>query len=313
MERKIRQLNLSLDNMDCMEPIRMEQEHLEKLQDEASALKREKERLERAQTVVSEAMAVLQDAGIRLTDADVLASLSLKRYTETEKRQAVETMQEQLTAYADSVAGKILAASAAMEENAKRWTKPLPLSTTVTENRAASARSRVRTSPFGTRSTRNIKTRHPCGSKIRLRIRTGSDGRDLETGTGDFLGARRYTILTDPEGYDAAFSVFIRSANRSAHLFNTKLLMQEKTTEIPQAASSLLQVQNPVAKKYFTYFLGRMKALPTQEVKKERNAISKEGCVSVSMDTYFLPLEKTRGFLLGQAATELTKEKCRKN
>lgn len=29
MERKIRQLNLSLDNMDCMEPIRMEQEHLE--------------------------------------------------------------------------------------------------------------------------------------------------------------------------------------------------------------------------------------------------------------------------------------------
>lgn len=56
-----------------------------------------------------------------------------------------------------------------------------------------------------------------------------------------------------------------------------------------------------------------MKALPAQEVKKERNAISKEGCVSVSMDTYFLPLEKTRGFLLGQAATELTKEKCRKN
>ena len=55
-----------------------------------------------------------------------------------------------------------------------------------------------------------------------------------------------------------------------------------------------------------------MKALPTQEVKKERNAISKEGCVSVSMDTYFLPLEKTRGFLLGQAATELTKEKMQK-
>ena len=120
MERKIRQLNLSLDNMDCMEPIRMEQEHLEKLQDEASALKREKERLERAQTVVSEAMAVLQDAGIRLMDADVLASLSLKRYTETEKRQAVEAMQEQLTAYADSVTGKMLAASAAMEENAKK-------------------------------------------------------------------------------------------------------------------------------------------------------------------------------------------------
>ena len=43
LERKIRQLNLSLDNMDCMEPIRMEQEHLEKLQGTSAELKREKE------------------------------------------------------------------------------------------------------------------------------------------------------------------------------------------------------------------------------------------------------------------------------
>lgn len=313
VERKIRQLNLSLDNMDCMEPIRMEQEHLEKLQDEASALKREKERLERAQTVVSEAMAVLQDAGIRLMDADVLASLSLKRYTETEKRQAVEAMQEQLTAYADSVAGKMLAASAAMEENAKKVDEAAAIIRDC--DRKQGGFSQIPRAYIALRDEINAEYKKRgihAEAKFAYEYVQGLMDETWRPALETFLGARRYTILTDPDGYDVAFGVFIRSANRSAHLFNTKLLMQEKITEIPQAASSLLQVQNPVAKKYFTYFLGRMKALPTQEVKKERNAISKEGCVSVSMDTYFLPLEKTRGFLLGQAATELTKEKMQK-
>lgn len=102
-------------------------------------------------------MAVLQDAGIRLTDADVLASLSLKRYTETEKRQAVETMQEQLTAYADSVAGKILAASAAMEENAKKVDEAASIIRDCDRKQGGFSQIRVRTSPSGTRLTRNTR------------------------------------------------------------------------------------------------------------------------------------------------------------
>lgn len=313
LERKIRQLNLSLDNMDCMEPIRMEQEHLEKLQDASAALKREKDRLEKGQELISEAMAVLQSAELKLQDPDILASLTMKRYTETEKRQAVDEIKEQLTAYADALTGKIASITSAMEENAKKVEYAASIVNDCEKKQGGF--SQIPRAYVTMRDEINAEFRRKgihAEAKFAYEYVQGLTDEDWRPALETFLGPRRYTILVDPDGYDAAFGVFVRSANRGAHLFNTKLLMQENVSEFQQSASSLLIVQNPVAKKYFAYFLGRMKALPTQEVKRERNAISKEGCVSVSMDTYFLQLDRTRGFLLGQEATELTRQKMQK-
>lgn len=313
LERKIRQLNLSLDNMDCMEPIRMEQEHLEKLQGTSAELKREKERLEKEQALISEAMAVLQDAGLKPKDRDVLASLTMKRYTETEKQLAVEDVKEQLTSYADTLTGKITAIAAAIEENAKKVDYAASIVNDCEKKQGGF--SQIPRAYIAMRDEINAEFRKKgmhAEAKFAYEYVQGLTDEEWRPALETFLGQRRYTILVDPDGYDTAFGVFIRSANRGAHLFNTKLLMQENVTEFQQSASTLLVIQNPVAKKYFAYFLGRMKALPTQEVKRERNAISKEGCVSVSMDTYFLQLDRTRGFLLGQEATELTRQKMQK-
>lgn len=313
LERKIRQLNLSLDNMDCMEPIRMEQEHLEKLQDASAALKREKDRLEREQTLISEAMAVLQNAGLKLKDQDILASLTMKRYTETEKRLAVENVKEELTSYADSMTGRIASITTAIEENAKKVDYAASIVNDCEKKQGGF--SQIPKAYISMRDEINAEFRKKgihAEAKFAYEYVQGLTDEEWRPALETFLGQRRYTILVDPDGYDTAFGVFIRSANRGAHLFNTKLLMQENVSELQQSASTLLVIQNPVAKKYFAYFLGRMKALPTQEVKRERNAISKEGCVSVSMDTYFLQLDRTRGFLLGQEATELTRQKMQK-
>ena len=52
-----------------------------------------------------------------------------------------------------------------------------------------------------------------------------------------------------------------RSEHRYAHLFNTKLLMRRKVTVEKDSAVGLLEIKNPVARKYFEFQLGRMHAV----------------------------------------------------
>ena len=107
-----------------------------------------------------------------------------------------------------------------------------------------------------------------------------------------FLGPRRYSILVEPQYYDIADDVLNRSAHKYAHLFNTKLLMKKKIEPEPDSAVHLLEIKNEVAKKYFEFQLGRMHAVEQREVRNFENAISREGRVSVAMDSYFLRLEQ---------------------
>ena len=116
----------------------------------------------------------------------------------------------------------------------------------------------------------------------------------------------------EPEYYDAAFAVFRKTKNKGVHLFNTKLLMKRAVREEEGSAAALLDVQGAMARKYFAFLLGRMKAVPTEDVPDEENAISKDGCVSVAMDTYYLQFDRVRGFLLGRDAIELNRARAEK-
>ena len=82
-----------------------------------------------------------------------------------------------------------------------------------------------------------------------------------------FLGPRRYTILVEPQYYDIADDVLNRSEHRYAHLFNTKLLMKRDIQPEEDSAVSLLEIKNPIARKYFEFQLGRMHAVEKEEVR----------------------------------------------
>ena len=51
--------------------------------------------------------------------------------------------------------------------------------------------------------------------------------------------------------------------------------------------------------RYFDYQLGRMHAVELNDVKEYENAISREGRVSVAMDSYFLRFDRMRALLSG--------------
>lgn len=68
-----------------------------------------------------------------------------------------------------------------------------------------------------------------------------------------------------------------QSEYRHAHLFNTKLLMRRNVRAEEDSVVSMLQIKNPMAKRYFEFQLGRMHAVPLEKVRMYENGISKEG------------------------------------
>ncbi|PRR78414.1 SbcC/MukB-like Walker B domain-containing protein [Clostridium luticellarii] len=122
-----------------------------------------------------------------------------------------------------------------------------------------------------------------------------------------YLGKRRYTILVDPEYHDIADDVLNTSPHRYAHLFNTKLLMKKELAPEEDSVVRYIEVKNSVAKQYFEYQLGRMHAVTKEQVRNFESAISKEGRVSVAMDSYFLQFDRMRFYCLGQETIELNR------
>ena len=127
-----------------------------------------------------------------------------------------------------------------------------------------------------------------------------------------FLGARRYTILVEPQYYDIADDVLNRTQHKYAHLFNTKLLMKKEIEAEKDSVVHFLEIKNAVAKKYFDFQLGRMHAVKIQEVREYENAISVEGRVSVAMDSYFLRFDRIHSYYLGQETFELNRKRAEK-
>lgn len=127
-----------------------------------------------------------------------------------------------------------------------------------------------------------------------------------------FLGPRRYSILVEPQYYDIADDVLNRSSHKYAHLFNTKLLMRKELNPEADSVVHMLEIKNEAAKRYFEFQLGRMHAVELQQVRNFENAISKEGRVSVAMDSYFLRLDRIGVYYLGQKIYELNRIRAEK-
>ena len=74
----------------------------------------------------------------------------------------------------------------------------------------------------------------------------------------------------------------------------TDILDRIDLAAVTESLRELLEIRNPVAEKYFNFQLGRMHAVELSQVRNFENAISREGRVSVAMDSYFLRFDRIR-------------------
>lgn len=83
--------------------------------------------------------------------------------------------------------------------------------------------------------------------------------------------------------------------------------MRKDINPVEDSVVQFIDVKNQVAKKYFDYQLGRFHATTIDKVRNYENAMSKEGRVSVSMDSYFIRFDRIKFYCLGQETIELNR------
>ena len=295
------------DSLDCAKAIAEAEEFLQKAQEEKELLKKEKEALCDFQTKVSELVAWFVDEQCKVRQQSMLSSLTLSSIARVEKESAVDAFLAEIKRHRDEILGKVTRIGDFIKNNNDEQARCQQIiddcdakKTTFSEIPEYVALKNEINRAFEKRGIQS-EARFACEYVLGLMDETW---RDVIEG---YLGGRRYTILVEPEYYDIADDVLNASKYKYAHLFNTKLLMRKDIKPVEDSVVQFIDVKNQVAKKYFDYQLGRFHATTIDKVRNYENAMSKEGRVSVAMDSYFIRFDRIKFYCLGQETIEINR------
>lgn len=309
---RLKKVEDSLDAMDCTKAIRAAEEHVELLTSRKKALITEKKNLEAFQTKISELINWFYEKKIDINNQSILSSLTTNEYTAAQKINGIDVFSVQIRNVRDDLLATITRLQDEIKKNQSMQVQQQRLiddcnakKTTFSEIPDYVALKDEINKEFAKRHI-SSEAKFACEYVISLKDEEWRDA--IES----YLGKRRYTILVEPEYYDIADDVLNASPHRYAHLFNTKLLMKKELAPEEDSVVRYIEVKNSVAKQYFEYQLGRMHAVTKEQVRNFENAISKEGRVSVAMDSYFLKFDRIRFYCLGQETIELNRIRAEK-
>lgn len=300
----------NLNSMDCAKAIVEAEEALQKAREEERGLQKEKEALCDFQSKVSELLAWFGEEQYLVREQRILCSLTEDNIARVQKESCVSAFFGEIKHYREEILSKMTRIKDALQDNQMEQDDCQQIikdcearKTTFSEIPDYVALKNEINHEFEKRGIQS-EARFACEYVLGVRDEAWRDSIE------GYLGRRRYTILVEPEYYDIADEVLNVSRNKYAHLFNTKLLMKKQITPEDDSVVRFIEVKNPVAKKYFEYQLGRFHAAAKAEVRNYENAMSKEGRLSVAMDSYFLRFDKIRFYCLGQESIELNRIKA---
>lgn len=312
LDNRLVQARVSLRQMDGARIVEEERRRLALLKKEKGEWLAKWRELEDFQTKVSEILHSFMEEGQTAEKKEILSSLCGSDYSSAEKEFAADGLKQLVEQAYDEKIREI----DRLNQAAKELDRKLNIQEKILEDCGKHRNTYDRIPDYvGLRDEinrefeqRKIKSRaqFACEYVISLTDETWRDAIEA------FLGPRRYSILVEPQYYDIADDVLNRSSHKYAHLFNTKLLMRKELNPEADSVVHMLEIKNEAAKRYFEFQLGRMHAVELQQVRNFENAISKEGRVSVAMDSYFLRLDRIGVYYLGQKIYELNRIRAEK-
>lgn len=312
IQNRIKKVEDSLGEMDCTKAIRAAEEQLEILTSQKEKLNEERKNVDDFQIKISELLNWFHEENEVVNDKSILSSLTTTEYAAVEKANSVKSFLEQIRKERDDIFAAITRLQDEVKKNQSMQAQQQQIiddcnakKTTFSDIPDYVALRDEINKEFAKRHI-DAEAKFACEYVLGLKDESWRDS--IES----FLGNRRYSILVDPENYDIADDVLNSSRYKYAHLFNTKLLMKKKFTPEEDSAVRFIEVKNPVAKQYFQYQLGRMHAVTKERVRNYENAMSKEGRVSVAMDSFYLRFDKIRFYCLGQETIELNRIRAEK-
>lgn len=312
LDNRLVQARVSLRQMDGARIVEEERRRLALLKKEKGEWLAKCRELEDFQTKVSEILHSFMEEGQTAEKKEILSSLCGSGYSVAEKESAADGLKRLVEQAYDEKIREIDRLNLAAEELNRKLNIQEKILEDCKKHRNTYDRIpdyvELRNENNREFEQRKIKSRaqFACEYVISLTDETWRDAIEA------FLGPRRYSILVEPQYYDIADDVLNRSSHKYAHLFNTKLLMRKELNPEADSVVHMLEIKNEAAKRYFEFQLGRMHAVELQQVRNFENAISKEGRVSVAMDSYFLRLDRIGVYYLGQKIYELNRIRAEK-
>lgn len=312
LDNRLVQAKVSLSQMDGARIVEEERGRLALLKKEKGEWRAKCRELEDFQTKVSEILHSFMVEGQTVEKKEILSSLCESDYSSAEKEFAADGLKRLVEQAYDEKIREIDRLNLAAEELNRKLNIQEKILEDCKKHRSTYDRIpdyvELRNEINREFEQRKIKSRaqFACEYVISLTDETWRDAIEA------FLGPRRYSILVEPQYYDIADDVLNRSSHKYAHLFNTKLLMRKELNPEADSVVHMLEIKNEAAKRYFEFQLGRMHAVELQQVRNFENAISKEGRVSVAMDSYFLRLDRIGVYYLGQKIYELNRIRAEK-
>lgn len=304
---RIKEVEDSLGDMDCTKAIRAAEEKLEKVTSEKAALNAERKSLEEFQTKISELINWFYEQNKAVNNKFILSSLTTTEYTAVEKANGVDSFALQVQMERDDIFAAITRIQDELRKNQSMQAQQQKIIDECNAKKTTFSDIPEYVALKDEINKEFAKRHIDSEAKFACEYVLGLKDEDWRDSIESYLGKRRYTILVDPVNYDIADDVLNASPHRYAHLFNTKLLMQKKLAPEEDSVVRFIEVKNLVAKRYFEYQLGRMHAVAKEKVRYHENAISREGRVSVAMDSFFLQFDRIRFYCLGQEAIELNR------
>lgn len=312
IRNRIKKVEDSLDEMDCTKAIRAAQEQLDILTSQKEKLNVERKDVEEFQVIISELINWFHEESKGVEGKTILSSLTTTEYTAVEKANCVKLFLGQIQKERDNIFSAITRLQDEVNKNQSMRAQQQRIiddcNAKKTTFSAIPDYVSLRNEINKEFEKRHIESEAKFACEYVLELKDESWRDTIEA----FLGNRRYTILVDPAFYDIADDILNSSQYKYAHLFNTKLLMKKKLAPEKDSVVRFIEVKNSVAKQYFQYQLGRMHAVTKEQVRNYENAISKEGRVSVSMDSFYLRFDKIYFYCLGQETIELNRIRAQK-
>ncbi len=295
-----------LKEIDGQKAIEDEKQKKNRLEQALGAVSKEKDKLHGFQSVVNGILEkhYLDDDEI---DEDILSDLEGRKHDVSSKQYAVSVLKEKLESYAQ----KLDKERGAFDYQLKTCDDKISL---LNRRLQTLNKNQINYSNVGEQAAliREINRefeRFHIDSAARMACEFVLDIDDAwQNSIESFLNRHRYAIIVEPEYFDIADGILNKSNHKHVELVRTKALCSRELEVYEDAVIHKLKINNPTAKKYFEFWLGRIHAVSNDKVADYDSALSKEGKISRSMAVSYLDFGKLREYCLGLSAVEKTRK-----
>lgn len=306
IQEKADQLSRALATSDINASRNAAKRELADVQSDISMLKNDLEDLNNLQTAVEDVFQYVPEIIQNELNSDILLSLKKNSFKKEAKEIEVNKLAELLDNMVQKQSEKIGALDVQIQSSDSIIVK---LKQRIDElNRNINAFTKNSEQQRLIRNIQNEFKKRKIDADVRMAAQyVASVDKSWAAAIETFLNYHRFAVIVDPEYYDIANDVFDRGAYKHVELVRTKALVRANFKVEDDSVFHKLKVNDPVAKKYFEFWLGKIHAVDLPDVRNHNNAMSKEGGLSRNYSVTQLNISALKEYCLGMDTIEQNK------